>query len=159
MHVWDELVGAIRRHAISLLTTGDVIEANGWPLLLTFPTEDVDLRGVRRVVGDWLDTQGVSVTTSTALVLATHEAVANALEHGKDGHSVTVRGRIDNGDVTVEVSDDGDWQTATFEDHERGRGLMMIAALTDEFELSSNRPGTTIRMVRAATAPSDSRAG
>ena len=94
LHVWDELVGAIRRHAISLLTTGDVIEANGWPLLLTFPTEDVDLRGVRRVVGDWLDTQEVSVTTSTALVLATHEAVANALEHGKDGHSVTVRGRI-----------------------------------------------------------------
>ena len=34
---------------------------------------------------------------------------------------------------------------------ERGRGLMMIAALTDEFELSSNEPGTTLRMVRAAT--------
>lgn len=127
-----------------------MIEANGWPLLLTFPTEDVDLGGVRRVVGDWLDTRGVPVATSGALVLATHEAVANAVEHGKAGHSVTIRGRIDKGDVTVEVSDDGDWQQATFEDEERGRGLMLIAALTDEFELSSNEPGTTIRMVRAA---------
>lgn len=152
------MLGAIRRHAISLLTTGDVIEANRWPLMLTFPTEDVDLGGVRRAVGDWLDAQGVSTTTSNALVLATHEAVANAVEYGKADTSVCVRGRIDNGDVTVEVSDDGDWQTATFEDDERGRGLMMIAALTDEFELSSDRPGTTIRMVRAVTGPSDSRA-
>ena len=128
-----------------------MIGANGWPLLLTFPTEDVDLGGVRRAVGDWLETQGVSVATSSALVLATHEAVANSVEHGKGSHSVTVRGRIDNGDVTVEVSDDGDWQQATFENDERGRGLMMISALTDEFELSSNEPGTTLRMVRAAT--------
>jgi anti-sigma regulatory factor (Ser/Thr protein kinase) len=103
------------------------------------------------VVGDWLDHQRVSVATRSALVLATHEAVANAVEHGKAGHSVTIRGRIDNGDVTVEVSDDGGWQAATFEDEERGRGLMLIAALVDEFELSSNQPGTTIRMVLTAT--------
>ena len=39
-------------------TTADVIEANRWPLMLTFPTEDVDLGGVRRAVGDWLDVRG-----------------------------------------------------------------------------------------------------
>jgi anti-sigma regulatory factor (Ser/Thr protein kinase) len=82
------------------------------------------------------------------LVLATHEAVANAVEHGRAGHSVTIRGRIENGNVTVEVSDDGDWQEATFDNEERGRGLMLIAGLMDEFELLSTRPGTTVRMVR-----------
>jgi len=63
---------------------------------------------------------------------------------------VIIRGRADHGKVTIEVSDHGDWQQATFEDQERGRGLMMIAALVDEFELVFNKPGTTIRMVRAA---------
>ena len=85
------------------------------------------------------------------MVLATHEAVANAVEHSMTGHSVTIRGRADHGNVTIEVSDDGDWQQATFEDQERGRGLMMIAALMDEFELVFDTPGTTIRMTRAAT--------
>jgi serine/threonine-protein kinase RsbW len=126
-----------------------VTGSNAWPLVLSFPTEDASFGGVRHAVGDWLDKQGASLATRNALVLATHEAVANAVEHGKPGHSVTIRGRIDHGKITVEVSDDGGWQRATFEDDERGRGLMLIAALTDEFELSSNEPGTTIRMVRA----------
>jgi anti-sigma regulatory factor (Ser/Thr protein kinase) len=84
-------------------------------------------------------------------VLATHEAVANAVEHGHVGHTVTVSGRTENGKVTVEVNDEGGWREATFGDEERGRGLMLIAWLMDEFELSSNGQGTTIRMVRAVT--------
>ena len=127
------------------------IESNAWPLVLSFPTEDVHLGGVRRALGDWLDNQGACVPTRSAVVLATHEAVANAVEHSMTSNSVTIRGRADHGNVTIEVSDDGDWQQATFEDQERGRGLMMIAALMDEFELVFNKPGTTIRMVRAAT--------
>ena len=125
------------------------IGANGWPFGLTFPPEDVHLGGVRRAVGDWLDQQTISVEARNALVLATHEAVANAIEHGEAGHTVTVRGRLDNGIITIEVSDEGGWQEATFDDEERGRGIMLIAALTDEFELSSNGPGTTLRMMRA----------
>jgi anti-sigma regulatory factor (Ser/Thr protein kinase) len=126
------------------------IESNAWPLVLSFPTEDVHLGGIRRALGDWLDEQGACGATRSAVVLATHEAVANAVEHSRTGHSVIIRGRADHGKVTIEVSDDGDWQQATFEDQERGRGLMMIAALVDEFEFVFNKPGTTIRMVRAA---------
>jgi serine/threonine-protein kinase RsbW len=129
---------------------GILIGSNGWPLLLSFPTAEVPFGGVRRAVDDWLDDQGVAVATRSALVLATHEAVANAVEHGGAGHSVTIKGKVENGAVTVEVSDDGDWQRATFENEERGRGLMLIAGLVDAFELLSNEPGTTIRMMWAA---------
>ena len=89
------------------------IESNAWPLVLSFPTEDVHLGGVRRALGDWLDNQGACVPTRSAVVLATHEAVANAVEHSMTGHSVTIRGQADHGNVTIEVSDDGDWQQAT----------------------------------------------
>jgi serine/threonine-protein kinase RsbW len=126
------------------------IGSNGWPLLLSFPTEELSLGRVRGAVHDWLDNHEVAVATRSALVLATHEAVANAIEHGSAGRSVTIRGRVENGNITVEVSDYGDWQKATFENEERGRGLMLIAGLMDEFELLSNKPGTTIRMVCAA---------
>lgn len=137
--------------AILLLTTGVLIGSNAWPLVLAFPTEEVRLGGVRRALGDWLDSHEVSVATRSAVVLATHEAVANAVEHGKAGHSVTIRGRVDDGNVIVEVSDEGDWREAVFNDEERGRGLMLIAGLMDDFELVSDQPGTTVRMARAAT--------
>ena len=125
------------------------IGANGWPFVLTFPTKDVHLGGVRRAVGDWLDEQTISLEARSALVLAAHEAVANAVEHGQAGHTVRIRGRVDDGIVTIEVSDEGGWQQATLDNEERGRGIMLIAGLMDEFELSSNGPGTTLRMVRA----------
>ena len=137
-----------------LPTTGVLIGSNAWPLVLAFPTEEVHLGGVRRTLGDWLDDHEVSVETRSAVVLATHEAVANAVEHGKAGPSVTIRVRVDVGSVIVEVSDEGDWREAMFEDEERGRGLMLIAGLMDDFELVSNQPGTTVRMARAATPQS-----
>jgi hypothetical protein len=34
-----------------------------------------------------------------------------------------------------------------------GNGRGLIAALMDEFELFSNKPGTTLRMIRAAVSP------
>jgi hypothetical protein len=53
------------------------------------------------------------------------------------------QGRLDDGIVTMESSDEGGWQQATFDDEERGCGITLIAGLMDEFELSSNGPGTT----------------
>ena len=45
-----------------------------------------------------------------AIVLATHEAVANAIQHaGAPGH-VVVRGEFGSDGVVIEVSDDGRWE-------------------------------------------------
>jgi len=81
------------------------------------------------------------------VILATHEAAANAVEHGRGTSPVAVRGNVFDSTVEIEVRDDGTWKAAQFHDDERGRGLMLISALVDEFELRSEGTGTAIVMV------------
>jgi anti-sigma regulatory factor (Ser/Thr protein kinase) len=79
-------------------------------------------------------------------VLATHEAVANALEHSEDDQPVIVRARASDEAIVVEVRDQGRWKAATLDDDERGRGLTLIAGLMHGFEIDANDRGTTLHM-------------
>lgn len=82
------------------------------------------------------------------IVLATYEAVANAAEHayapGTDG-TVTVTARYRPGTRTLDVTitDQGAWKT-TEPDDSRGRGLLIIRALSDAEDIISGPTGTTV---------------
>ena len=93
---------------------------------------------------------------SNDLVLATQEACNNACQHGAEeaGCDVTVTSL--EGAVTIEVTDGGrgfDFETVRAAwpprvQRSSGRGLFIIAALTDHLEVVLRESGTLVRIVK-----------
>ncbi|MEF9907134.1 ATP-binding protein [Streptomyces sp. P9-A2] len=114
-------------------------------------------RLARRLVADRLDAWGHphTSTTNETLSLITAELTANAVRHGHvPGRDFEVRLTGTDGELRVEVSD-----TRTERvplplplldepptDAESGRGLMLVAALADEWGTTPrvNAPGKTV---------------
>jgi hypothetical protein len=48
----------------------------------------------------------------------------------------------------IEVSDQGQWRPARSVNDERGRGLMLIAALVSDLNVTAAPTGTTVRMTQ-----------
>ena len=93
------------------------------------------------------------------IVLATHEAAANAIEHSDDPFGPgQVNAWLIDGVLTVEVRDSGNWTTERPVVGDRGRGLTLIESLVDEVRIKKNPRGTTLRLVhRGAQASASSR--
>ena len=71
----------------------------------------IDLREMRQSLRSWLELTTATARTRDSVVLATHEAAANAMVHGQPGSAVTVSARQDGaGDFAVEVSNLGGWK-------------------------------------------------
>ncbi|MGI8972690.1 MAG: ATP-binding protein [Gaiella sp.] len=124
-----------------------MIETHLWPLTITLGSDVCHLQDIRRSMDAWLETEGCDDETRKAIVLATHEAAANAIEHSQTNSEITVRARTDDGLIVLEVSDHGQWKHEPPDFDQRGRGLMMISRLVDELEIDADGPGTTIRMM------------
>ena len=91
------------------------------------------------------------------LTLATTEAVANAVEHGGAcGPNREILLRIECADDTlhVEVCDCGAFRDprASIRDITRGRGLPIIAAVTDHMEVLPAGGRTLVRFAKRASA-------
>jgi anti-sigma regulatory factor (Ser/Thr protein kinase) len=101
------------------------------------------------------------------LVLATSEAVTNSVEHaypeakpswastiGLEAHVVPAEDGARR--VVVTVSDGGQWRPRPADHGFRGRGLMVIRALTQSVEFSHTPAGTRVTMT---STPVESQAG
>ncbi|MFG2043571.1 ATP-binding protein [Dactylosporangium sp. NPDC048998] len=107
------------------------------------------LAGLRAALDAWLGGRGVGDYDRYGVVLATAEAVANAIEHGYEfveGRTVGVLAQVDGGTVAVRVTDDGRWRPPRAALH-RGRGLALIGRLMDELVIDRGT-GTTVLMRR-----------
>lgn len=97
----------------------------------------IELRGMRQSLRSWLELTTATARTRDSVVLATHEAAANAMVHGQPGSAVTVSARQDeSGDFAVEVSNFGGWKEP--EPGNSGRGLAMMTELMREVEIQTN---------------------
>ena len=106
-----------------------------------------ELGRVRHTLDEWLDGQGMSEPPRAAFVLATHEALANAIQHSGVSSSVRVRARAASEGVEIVISDDGSWKAPDeVPNDERGRGLKLIRLLVPDAEVSTGVSGTTIRL-------------
>ena len=110
------------------------------------------LRGLRHDLGSWLDDNDVGPEQRDAVILAVHEAAANAIQHA--GSQVVVSGSRDGDEVSVVVRNTGRW-TGSRPNVElaRGRGLTIMHGLMSNLEISRQPDGTTVRM-RLELAPS-----
>lgn len=87
------------------------------------------------------------------LMIATSEAVANAVEHGRPCPDGKILLRIDHmhDGLFVEVRDCGSFDAESSPlDGSRGRGLPIMRAVTDAFELTRDPDGTRVRFRKAA---------
>lgn len=102
------------------------------------------LRGFRTKLRAWLERVEALGAQREDVVLATHEAVANALEYAVDGSSVTVRGLVDGRVLVLSVENSGPW--LEHEERGRGRGLMLMKALMTELDVRTDKERTVVRM-------------
>ena len=107
---------------------------------------------VRHRLRDWLSGVGVDPRRACDILLATGEAVTNAIEHGSatDAHKtvsveVFVRGQA----ITATISDAGHWSgdsSASQRSQKRGRGLTMINGLADGVKTTRTSGGTQVTL-------------
>jgi anti-sigma regulatory factor (Ser/Thr protein kinase) len=117
---------------------------------IRLPAEARALAGMRRDLSAWLSAHPLDHLAPEDVILAVHEAAANAAEHAyrsrtapSDGVVVTCR--WEDGSLSCSVVDRGGWR-APSAPGDRGRGLALIRSLADEVEVRSSATGTTVVM-------------
>ena len=114
--------------------------------------QDVDpalaaLAPLRHALMAWLDRRDLGVRTRDAVILATHEAVANAIQHSGTVNRIRVRANAEGEGFTIAISDDGRWRIPDDPpSQERGRGLGLIRSLVTDATIDTNAGGTTVRL-------------
>ncbi|HEX3549117.1 MAG TPA: SpoIIE family protein phosphatase [Candidatus Elarobacter sp.] len=102
---------------------------------------------VRRSLERYAERLGVDSDGRFALLTATGEALANAVEHAYLGDPGLVRVHAEPVEdvLHVVVEDDGKWKPAQRRD-ERGRGLPLMRALMDGVEIRTHQARTEVRL-------------
>jgi anti-sigma regulatory factor (Ser/Thr protein kinase) len=107
---------------------------------------------VREVAGE----QGLDDRAIWDLMLATTEAVSNAVLHGQGCAENSIRLRIHTAEdgVFIEVCDCGRFsrRRVATERSEGGRGIPIMSAVTDDFELLPGTGGTRVRFGKRLVA-------
>jgi serine/threonine-protein kinase RsbW len=116
-----------------------------------------EYRSVRSLVAEYLQQQ--LKTGATRMEIALNEAINNAIFHGADGGTVTVRLALVGGRLVARVRNEGEgftalgqWklQTASEDEmdllDEHGRGLLIMSAMADR--VLYNRTGTEVMLVK-----------
>jgi serine/threonine-protein kinase RsbW len=114
----------------------------------TLTADTASLGALRRSLACWLEVSGVNEPPRSDVVLATHEAAANAIEHSGSFGPIGVHGDITGRTVSIEISDTGRWKPGRAPNDERGRGLALMTALVTTLEVRRNELGTTLRLMR-----------
>jgi anti-sigma regulatory factor (Ser/Thr protein kinase) len=96
--------------------------------LVDGPTE---LASMRHSLTSWLKLTDASADVRGAVLLATHEAAANAMTHGEPESPVSISAsQDDDGGFTIEVTNGGGWKEP--EPGHHGRGLALMTELMAE---------------------------
>jgi len=120
------------------------------PRELRLAARPSELQRAREYVDDAAAAFGFNRSDRFQLVFAVNEAVTNAIRHGSPDDAGTIGLRVSAvGDrLTLTVRDCGRFVTPVnagrMADH--GRGMEMMATLVDDFEVSSEPGGTTVRL-------------
>ena len=125
-------------------------------LSLFLPRDTASVPMARRILSTTLSNFRVTEECRSDILLALAEACSNAVAHAKpaEGYQVTVQ--IDEAECQIEVIDGGAGfdHSAPVPDEmpllaESGRGLYIIRALADDFDLRPNSPsGTLVRFAK-----------
>ena len=116
------------------------------------PATPANIPEARHRLRDWLTGIAVDRRREADILLATGEAVSNAIEHGSSGDSVStvsIEAFVRGDTVTATVSDTGRWSgdsSASQRSLKGGRGLTMINGLADHVKTVRTAHGTRITL-------------
>jgi anti-sigma regulatory factor (Ser/Thr protein kinase) len=110
----------------------------------SFPCDVAALRELRQELADWCSERELD---SGVVVLAAHEAAANAIKHSC--RSFEVAARLEDAAVLIEVSDVGRKLTGHEGSGEQQIGLSLIRVLMDHVEIRDRGTSATIRMLHS----------
>ncbi|TDL09937.1 GAF domain-containing protein [Mycolicibacterium obuense] len=120
------------------------------PLERTFPAHAEQLAPARAALRDWLHHAGVGPHQVVDILVATGEAVANAIEHGHrddPGGTVALRASATADRVRVTITDSGAWKVPDdVPDSTRGRGVTLMRLLMDDITVDHDEAGTTVTL-------------
>src|SRR6185437_10685791 len=125
-----------------------VVYRRPYPPLAIHRVVNADQLGaLRHELADWLSAAGVAEQQLADIVLAVNEAVANSIEHGYHGRKpgkVRLKGENDGARVRVKITDKGSWKPVSTDPGGRGRGLLLMRAVSDWLEMDCTPKGTTV---------------
>lgn len=120
------------------------------PLTLEFPADADQLAPSRDALRSWLTQVGVEDDQISDVLIATGEAVSNAIEHGhrdRSGGIVSLRATAVVDLLRVTVSDTGTWKQPRVDAAiRRGRGMALMRGLMEDFTIHTDDVGTTVSM-------------
>lgn len=145
-------VGAPGRRARTGAVVPVVIGGPPGRLRTVVPAQPSRASTVRRAVAAHLTSLPLTSEQLDNAVLATGELFANAVRHGSSdsGDTVTVAVERTGHDVRVTVADRSPalpWLRVAEVAEESGRGLALVAALSDDWGIAGPAPGTTGKSV------------
>jgi serine/threonine-protein kinase RsbW len=123
-------------------------------LSLSLPRDNASVPMARRILATTLTSAGVTEECRADILLALAEACANAVAHAQPADDYKVTVDLDDAECRIEVIDAGHgFDRPDAMDlpllEERGRGLHIIEAVSDAFDLRPNTPsGTLVRFVK-----------
>jgi PAS domain S-box-containing protein len=104
---------------------------------------------VRHRLAEWLRSASVPDSLAADIVLVVNEACSNSVEHayrGREPGTMRIEAALDDRHIAVQVADSGSWKTPRADPGTRGRGLLLMRALSDLVELDGTAEGTTVGM-------------
>ena len=113
--------------------------------LVTLPCKADRLVDLRLQLRPWLTSFDLAYR-GYVIVLATHEAAANAVEHADPSNALNIRASITQDRLTIDAIDSGRLGRSQQRPAERVHGLTLIRALIEHIEIQPGPHGTTMRM-------------
>lgn len=107
------------------------------------------LAEIRRQLVSWLQRVGVSDTSAADIVLVVNEACTNCVEHAYrdiDAGVIRMEARLAAEQIMVDIADSGMWRTPPANPGDRGRGLTIMRAISDDVALKTSSEGTTVHL-------------
>jgi anti-sigma regulatory factor (Ser/Thr protein kinase) len=153
----DDALALVLRHRIATPPSGPVIG----PFRYRFTPTTAAVPLVRHQLADWLALQPVEPAHHADILFVATELCANAVMAARPRGTVELRARLDEDAVELEVEDDGGGFDLDIPherpdpDTETGRGLFLVAALTDDLSVRREHHRTVIRAVRRAVTRDD----
>jgi anti-sigma regulatory factor (Ser/Thr protein kinase) len=121
----------------------------GSALLVEIEAVPVRLTDMRRRLTNWLGSVGVSESLAADIVLVVNEALSNCAEHAYRGRApgtMRLEAQLDDGHIQITVSDSGSWKTPPADPGTRGRGLLLMRALSEQMDVDGTAAGTIVGM-------------